>query len=109
MSGRRGIAFVEYKTEAGAIRAKESTAGMTLGDEGRDGAYLATLTRKDRVFEEQSSKLAATETRVKDLGYGLTQLKAEVASCPETMFCSRAIPPPRPRVPPRAYLCGGPR
>ena len=30
--GRRGIAFVEYEAEAGAISAKENTAGMTLGD-----------------------------------------------------------------------------
>ncbi|KAJ6443106.1 RNA recognition motif domain-containingprotein [Purpureocillium lavendulum] len=30
--GRRGIAFVEYEGEQGAIAAKESTAGMTLGD-----------------------------------------------------------------------------
>jgi hypothetical protein len=28
--GRRGIAFVEYDTEAGAITAKENTAGMAL-------------------------------------------------------------------------------
>ncbi|MCJ1439361.1 hypothetical protein MMC27_008753 [Xylographa pallens] len=33
--GRKGIAFVEYEAEAGAISAKESTAGMTLGDEGK--------------------------------------------------------------------------
>ena len=33
--GRRGIAFVEYEAEAGAISAKENTAGMTLGDEGK--------------------------------------------------------------------------
>ena len=31
--GRKGISFVEYETEAGAISAKESTAGMTLGEE----------------------------------------------------------------------------
>ncbi|KAI9736371.1 MAG: hypothetical protein M1818_006104 [Claussenomyces sp. TS43310] len=30
--GRRGIAFVEYESETGAIGAKENTAGMTLGD-----------------------------------------------------------------------------
>ncbi|KAM3559393.1 hypothetical protein ARSEF4850_004161 [Beauveria asiatica] len=30
--GRRGIAFVEYDAEQGAVAAKESTAGMTLGD-----------------------------------------------------------------------------
>ncbi|KAJ3483372.1 hypothetical protein NLG97_g7322 [Lecanicillium saksenae] len=30
--GRRGIAFVEYDAEQGAIAAKENTAGMTLGD-----------------------------------------------------------------------------
>ncbi|KYK56709.1 small nuclear ribonucleoprotein [Drechmeria coniospora] len=30
--GRRGIAFVEYETEQGAITAKENTAGMMLGD-----------------------------------------------------------------------------
>ena len=46
----------------------------------RDLAYLATLTGKDQVFEEQSSKLAASETQVKDLEYEITQLKAEVAS-----------------------------
>ena len=33
--GRKGIAFVEYEAESGAISAKESTAGMTLGDEGK--------------------------------------------------------------------------
>ena len=33
--GRRGIAFVEYEAEAGAISAKENTAGMTLGEEGK--------------------------------------------------------------------------
>jgi RNA recognition motif-containing protein len=30
--GRRGIAFIEYEAEAGAISAKENTAGMTLGE-----------------------------------------------------------------------------
>lgn len=30
--GRRGIAFIEYEGEAGAISAKENTAGMALGD-----------------------------------------------------------------------------
>ncbi|KAJ6787312.1 hypothetical protein PWT90_09127 [Aphanocladium album] len=30
--GRRGIAFVEYDAEQGAIAAKENMAGMTLGD-----------------------------------------------------------------------------
>lgn len=33
--GRKGIAFVEYEAEAGAISAKEATGGMTLGDESR--------------------------------------------------------------------------
>jgi RNA recognition motif-containing protein len=30
--GRKGIAFVEYESETGAIGAKENTAGMALGD-----------------------------------------------------------------------------
>lgn len=30
--GRRGIAFVEYDGEQGAIAAKENTSGMTLGE-----------------------------------------------------------------------------
>jgi RNA recognition motif-containing protein len=30
--GRKGIAFIEYEAETGAISAKENTAGMTLGD-----------------------------------------------------------------------------
>lgn len=30
--GRRGIAFVEYEAEQGAINAKENTYGMKLGD-----------------------------------------------------------------------------
>lgn len=30
--GRRGIAFIEYENETGAISAKENTAGMALGD-----------------------------------------------------------------------------
>jgi hypothetical protein len=34
--GRRGIAFVEYEAEQGAITAKENTAGMTVGDDGRN-------------------------------------------------------------------------
>jgi RNA recognition motif-containing protein len=29
--GRKGIAFVEYDTEQGAISAKENTAGMSFG------------------------------------------------------------------------------
>lgn len=33
--GRRGIAFVEYEAEAGAISAKESTAGMALGEDNK--------------------------------------------------------------------------
>lgn len=33
--GRTGIAFVEYEAEQGAISAKERTAGMALGDEGK--------------------------------------------------------------------------
>jgi RNA recognition motif-containing protein len=33
--GRRGIAFIEYESEAGAISAKENTAGMTLGEGGQ--------------------------------------------------------------------------
>lgn len=33
--GRKGIAFVEYDAEAGAISAKEATSGMQLGDEGK--------------------------------------------------------------------------
>ena len=32
--GRKNIAFVEYEAEAGAISAKESTAGMALGEAG---------------------------------------------------------------------------
>lgn len=31
--GRKGLAFVEYEAEAGAISAKENTAGMALGDD----------------------------------------------------------------------------
>jgi len=30
--GRRGIAFIEYESETGAISAKENNAGMALGD-----------------------------------------------------------------------------
>lgn len=33
--GRRGIAFVEYENEAGAISAKEATSGMPMGDNGK--------------------------------------------------------------------------
>lgn len=33
--GRKGIAFVEYEAESGSISAKEATAGMQLGDEGK--------------------------------------------------------------------------
>ncbi|EEP80406.1 conserved hypothetical protein [Uncinocarpus reesii 1704] len=33
--GRKGIAFVEYESEAGAISAKEATSGMTLGENGK--------------------------------------------------------------------------
>jgi U2 small nuclear ribonucleoprotein B'' len=31
--GRKGIGFVEYETEAGAISGKENVAGMALGEE----------------------------------------------------------------------------
>lgn len=70
---------------------------MTLADEGRDLAYLATFTGKDRVFEEQSPKLAASEDPIKDVEYETTQLKAQVASGSETTACSRATPSSRPR------------
>lgn len=33
--GRKGIAFIEYEAEAGAISAKESTSGMALGEENK--------------------------------------------------------------------------
>lgn len=33
--GRKGIAFVEYQTEAGAISAKEATSGMPMGEQGK--------------------------------------------------------------------------
>ena len=33
--GRRGIAFIEYEAETGAISAKENTAGMSLGEGGQ--------------------------------------------------------------------------
>jgi RNA recognition motif-containing protein len=33
--GRKGIAFVEYESEAGAISAKEATSGMPIGDAGK--------------------------------------------------------------------------
>lgn len=33
--GRKGIAFVEYEAETGAISAKEATSGMPLGESGK--------------------------------------------------------------------------
>lgn len=33
--GRKGIAFVEYENEAGAISAKEATSGMPMGPNGK--------------------------------------------------------------------------
>ncbi|KAL2853714.1 hypothetical protein BJX68DRAFT_233499 [Aspergillus pseudodeflectus] len=33
--GRKGIAFVEYESESGAISAKEATSGMAMGPEGK--------------------------------------------------------------------------
>lgn len=33
--GRKGIAFVEYEAEDGAISAKQNTTGMALGEEGK--------------------------------------------------------------------------
>ncbi|EPS32541.1 U1 small nuclear ribonucleoprotein [Penicillium oxalicum] len=33
--GRKGIAFVEYETEAGAISAKEATSGMAMGEQNK--------------------------------------------------------------------------
>ncbi|KAI9675166.1 MAG: hypothetical protein M1829_003526 [Trizodia sp. TS-e1964] len=33
--GRKGLAFVEYETETGAISAKENTAGRTLGEDNK--------------------------------------------------------------------------
>nr|KMM71829.1 U1 small nuclear ribonucleoprotein A [Coccidioides posadasii RMSCC 3488] len=33
--GRKGIAFVEYENETGAISAKEATSGMALGENGK--------------------------------------------------------------------------
>jgi len=42
--GRRGIAFVEYDAEAGAITAKENTAGMAL--EGGEKTMKVTYQRQ---------------------------------------------------------------
>jgi RNA recognition motif-containing protein len=33
--GRKGIAFVEYENESGAISAKEATSGMPMGEQGK--------------------------------------------------------------------------
>ncbi|KAH8425354.1 U1A/U2B"/SNF family RNA-binding protein [Aspergillus melleus] len=33
--GRKGIAFVEYESESGAISAKEATSGMPMGENGK--------------------------------------------------------------------------
>ena len=55
----------------------------------RDLAYLATLTGKDQVFEEQASKLAASETRVKDLEHEIIQLKAEIGRLSDTTQAQR--------------------
>lgn len=33
--GRKGIAFVEYESESGAISAKEATSGMPMGPEAK--------------------------------------------------------------------------
>jgi RNA recognition motif-containing protein len=33
--GRKGIAFVEYENESGAISAKEATSGMPMGEAGK--------------------------------------------------------------------------
>jgi RNA recognition motif-containing protein len=41
--GRRGIAFVEYDTEQGAITAKENTAGMAFG---KDNVIKVTYQRQ---------------------------------------------------------------
>lgn len=35
MPGRKGIGFVEYENESGAISAKEATSGMPMGDQGK--------------------------------------------------------------------------
>ncbi|KAL7629683.1 hypothetical protein AAE478_001206 [Parahypoxylon ruwenzoriense] len=42
--GRKGIAFIEYEAEAGAITAKENTAGMQLGGEGGVGGKFIKVT-----------------------------------------------------------------
>ncbi|KAI9652282.1 MAG: hypothetical protein M1831_007068 [Alyxoria varia] len=42
--GRRGIAFVEYDKEAGAVKAKEATSGMVLGGEGGAGGKPIKVT-----------------------------------------------------------------
>ncbi|EPS36100.1 hypothetical protein H072_10499 [Dactylellina haptotyla CBS 200.50] len=43
--GRKGIAFVEYENEAGAISAKENTQGMSLGPDG-SGVVKVTYQRQ---------------------------------------------------------------
>lgn len=57
----------------------------------RDLAYLATLTGKDQVIEEESSKLATSEIRVKDLEYEMIQVKAQVASHAETTQAQQKV------------------
>ncbi|KAI1321933.1 RNA recognition domain-containing protein [Xylariaceae sp. FL0255] len=44
--GRKGIAFIEYEAEQGAITAKENTAGMSVGGDGAQKFIKVTYQRQ---------------------------------------------------------------
>ena len=82
-----GSSLEQIRQEFNRAKADAEGGAQTATENARqqDLAYLATLTGKDEMFEEQAIKLATSEERAKDLEGELAQLRLQAASDSETM------------------------
>ena len=75
------------RQEFDQAKADAEYAAQTASENARhqDLVYLAILTGKDEILEEQAIKITTSETHTKDLEWELDQLKAQVASQSQTI------------------------
>lgn len=70
------------------IEAKRAAQAVIESAKQQDLAYLATMTGKDEMFDQQSLKLVSTETRVKTLEYELDRMRGLEADNAEKLNIS---------------------
>ena len=70
------------------IEAKRAAQAVIESAKQQDLAYLATMTGKDDMFDQQSLKLVSTETRVKTLEYELDRMRGLEADKAEKLNIS---------------------